>query len=94
MIRSNLEPVVDAPSRRSDRVSHQPDRYYNFLIQNGDPIELDENNKDSITNMDVIWRSDSDKWFEAMKFKIKFMKVNDMWTLVDPLEGIKFIGCK
>ena len=29
-----------------------------------------------------------------MKFKIKSMKINDVWTLVDPSEGIKSIGCK
>ena len=31
LIRSNLEPIVEVPLRRSDRVSHQPDRYYSFL---------------------------------------------------------------
>ena len=28
---SNPE-LVEAPLRRSDRVPHQPDRYYNFLV--------------------------------------------------------------
>ena len=54
LIRSNLESIIDVLLRRSGRVSHQPDRYYDFLIQNGDPIELNENNKDPITYMDVI----------------------------------------
>ena len=36
----------------------------------------------------------SDKWLEAIKFKIEFMKVNDVWTLVDPPEGVKLIRCK
>ena len=48
---SNPE-LVEAPLRRSSRVPHQSDRYYDFLIWNGDPIELDEN--DEIRS--PIWR--------------------------------------
>ena len=29
-----------------------------------------------------------------MKFKMESMKVNDVWTLIDPPEGVKPIGCK
>ena len=29
-----------------------------------------------------------------MKFEMESMKINDMWVLVDPPEGIKPIGCK
>ena len=57
---SNLKPIVETPLRRSDRVSYQPDRYYNFFIQDRDPVELDENNKDLITYMDVIQKTDFD----------------------------------
>ena len=42
LIRSNPKPNVPAPLRRSGRVPHQPDRYYSFLVRDGDPIELDE----------------------------------------------------
>ena len=69
LIRSNLKPIIETSLRRSGRVSHQSDRYYDFLIQNGDPVELDENNEDSITYIDAMQRSDSDKWLEAMKLK-------------------------
>ena len=57
---SNLEPV-EAPLRRSDGVSRQSDRYYSFLIRDGDPIELDENDKDPITYMEAMQRLDSQK---------------------------------
>ena len=90
----NSKPVVEIPLRRFDKVSRQSDIYYDFLIWDGDPIELDENNEDSITYMDLMQRSDSDKWLEAMKFEIESMKVNNVWILVDPLEGVKPIGCK
>ena len=57
---SNLEPV-EVSLRRSDRVPHQSNRYYNFLIQNGDLIELDENDEDTITYIEAMQRSDFQK---------------------------------
>ena len=38
LIRSAQEPSSSAPPRRSGRVPHQPDRYYGFLIRDGDPV--------------------------------------------------------
>ena len=82
------------PSRRSGRVPYPSDRYYRYLVQDGDPIELDENNEDPITYMDVMQRSDSELWIGAMKSKIESIEINHVWTLVDIPEGIKPIGCK
>ena len=59
LIRSNSKPNIQTFLKRSDRVLHQPDRYLNFLFQGGDPVELDENNEDPVTYMDVIQRFDS-----------------------------------
>ena len=39
-------------------------------------------------------RSNSDKWLEAIKSKMKSMKINNVWILVNPPEGVKSIGCK
>ena len=39
---------------RSGRVPHQPNRYYGFLIRDGNPIELDENNEYPITYMEAM----------------------------------------
>ena len=64
------------------------------MIRDDDPIKLDENDEDPITYMDAMQRSDSEKWLEAMKFEMESIKVNDVWTLVDPLEGVKPIRCK
>ena len=94
LIRSDPEPIDYAPLRRSGRVPHQLDRYYGFLVRDGDPIELDENDEDPITYMDAMQRPDSEKWLEAMKSEMESMKVNDVWTLVDPPEGVKPRGCK
>ena len=78
MIRSDPEPNIPAPLRRSGRVPHQSDRYYDFLVRDGDPIELDENNEDPITYMDAIQRPDFEKWLEAMKSEMESMTVNDV----------------
>ena len=61
LIRSNPKSIIETTLRRSDRVPHQSDRYYSFLVWDGDPVELDENNEDLITSMDAMQRSDSDK---------------------------------
>ena len=51
---SVIESHPKSTLRRSDRVPHQSDRYYSFLVQDGDPIELDENNEDPITYIDAL----------------------------------------
>ena len=43
--------------------------------------------------IEAISDIDSKKWFEAMKSEMDFMYTNQVWTLVDPSEGI-LIGCK
>ena len=53
LIGSDPEPIEE-PLRRSGRVPHQPDRYFGFLVHDGDLIELDENDEDSITYMDAL----------------------------------------
>ena len=37
---------------------------------------------------------DSEKWLNAMKSEIDSMHSNQVWSLVDPPEGIVPIGCK
>ena len=55
---SNLEPI-EASLRRFDRVPHQLDKYYDFLVKNDDTIKLDENDEDPITYMEAMQRPDS-----------------------------------
>ena len=38
--------------------------------------------------------SEFDKWLMAMKSEMDSMYTNQVWTLVNPPEGIKPIGCK
>ena len=88
---SNLE-SIEAPLRRFSRVLHQPDRYCGFLVWDGDPIELDENNEDSIIYMDALQRSNSKAWLGAMRSEMESMEINNVWTLVDLPKRIKPIG--
>ena len=90
---SNPEPV-EAPLRRSNRVQYQSDRYYDFLVQDGDPMKLDKNDEDPITYMEAMQRFNFQKWLEAMKSEIESVEINSVWTLADPSEGIKSIGHK
>ena len=77
LIGSNPEPIEE-PLRRSSRVPRQSDRYFDFLVCDGDPIELDENDEDPITYMDALQRSNSERWLKAMKFKMESMKINSV----------------
>ena len=92
LIRSDPKPSEPAPLRRSGRVPRHPDRYYGFLVQDGDPIELDENDEDPITYIEAMQRPDSEKWLEAMRSEMDSMKVNDVWRLVDPPKGLNPLG--
>ncbi|KAL4361336.1 hypothetical protein GQ457_04G018620 [Hibiscus cannabinus] len=46
------------------------------------------------TYQEAVASPDSEKWLEAMRSKMDSMSENQVWTLVEPPEGIKPIGCK
>ena len=43
---------------------------------------------------EAIYSPDSDRWLEAMKSEMQSMHDNQVWTLIDPPNGLKTIGCK
>ena len=55
-----------------------------MLIENDEPTTYEES----------LNSSESDQWLNAMKSEMDSMYTNQVWTLVDPPEGIKPIGCK
>ena len=59
-----------------------------FLMKNG------AHGDDHKTYDEAISDIDSEKWLEAMRSEIDSMHSNQVWTLVDPPEGIVLIGCK
>ena len=59
-----------------------------FLVGNG------AHRDDPKTYNEAISDIDSEKCLEAMQSEIDSMHSNQVWTLVDPPEGIVPIGCK
>ena len=79
-------------SRRSDRIHHEPERY-GFLITDDKKIVLVDHNEPT-TYQEAIVDPNSIRWHEAMKSEMQSMYDNQVWDLVDPLDGAKIIDCK
>ncbi|PKI52257.1 hypothetical protein CRG98_027355 [Punica granatum] len=47
------------------------------------------NNDEPTTYAEAVIGPDSEKWLEAMRSEMEFMYTNQVWTLVDPPEGVK-----
>ncbi|KAL0308939.1 UNVERIFIED_CONTAM: Retrovirus-related Pol polyprotein from transposon TNT 1-94 [Sesamum radiatum] len=88
---TSFEPSVPTKSvpalRRSIRES-RPLVRYRFM---GLTSQLDNDPK---TYEEAMSDIDSNKWLEAMKSEMDSMDSNHVWTLVDPLKGVKLVGCK
>ena len=77
---------------RTSRIDSIPERY-GFLISEQKDILLIENDEPT-TYEESLNSSESDQWLNAKKPEMDSMYTNQVWTLVDPHEGIKSIGCK
>jgi hypothetical protein len=44
--------------------------------------------------MEAMMGPDSKKWLGAIESKIQSMHDNQVWNLVDPIDGVRPIGCK
>ncbi|KAK8652167.1 hypothetical protein V6N13_061189 [Hibiscus sabdariffa] len=90
-----IEPEVEGISqalRRSTRERHEPERYGFLVTTHGDVILVDQD--EPKTYQEAVASPDSEKWLEAMRSEMDSMSENQVWTLVEPPEGIKPIGCK
>ena len=47
-----------------------------------------------MTYSKAVERKDSDKWLSTMKSEMDSMYSNQVWTLMDPPDGINPIRCK
>ena len=86
------QPLHTPPLWRSNRVRNVPLKY-GFIIENDNTSHIIEND-DPMTYSKAVLSSDSDKWLNAIKFKINSMYTNQVWTLIDAPEGVTPIGCK
>jgi hypothetical protein len=51
-------------------------------------------NDEPMTYMEAMIRPDSEKWLGAIKSEIESMYANQVWNLVDPIDGVRPINCK
>ena len=85
------------PIRRSNRISHPPERFLGILTEDLEEAFLmgDRDIRNDLKTYDeTILDIDSEKWMEAMKSEIDSIHSNQVWTLVDPSKYIVSIGCK
>ena len=78
--------------RRTSRIRSILDRY-GFLISEQKDVLFVENDEPA-TYEESLNSSESDQWLKTMKLEMDSMYTNQVWTLVDPPEGIEPIGCK
>jgi hypothetical protein len=47
-----------------------------------------------MTYTEAMMGSNSEKWLRAMESEIESMHDNQVWNLVDPIDGVRLIDCK
>ena len=89
---SETEPSV---LHRSGRVVRQPDRF-GMLNVGGKAFTaiVDDGVEDPVSYSAAMASPDANLWQKAMDAEIESMYSNNVWTLVDPPEGVRPIGCK
>ena len=90
-----IKNVITLNLRRFSRVSHPPKRY--SFLHNVQELHVDEESiyvDNPTTYKEALYDKDSLRWLEAMRTEIDSMYTNQVWTLIDPPEGIVPIGCK
>ncbi|KAL4313454.1 hypothetical protein GQ457_01G016340 [Hibiscus cannabinus] len=92
VVEENPTNLETQPLRRSTRERHEPERYGFLVTTYGDVILVDQD--EPKTYQEAVASPDSEKWLEAMRSEMDSMSDNQVWTLVEPPEGIKPIGCK
>ena len=89
-------PDTVVPVRKSIRTIKPPQRYGFLNEQDFESflVGAHDYGDDPRTYQEAILDRDSGRWLEAMKSEMDSMYANQVWTLVDPPEGIVPIGCK
>jgi hypothetical protein len=88
-----VPPDVKAPApRRSIRAHHTTKKFTLLTTAQRDILLLD--NDEPMTYMEAMMGPDSEKFLEAMESEIESMHDNQVWNLVDPIDGVRPIGCK
>ncbi|KAK8512047.1 hypothetical protein V6N12_018528 [Hibiscus sabdariffa] len=91
-VEENLTDLETRSLRRSTTERHEPERYEFLVTTHGDVILVDHD--EPKTYQEAVSSPDYEKWLQAMRSEMDSMSDNQVWTLVEPPEGIKPIGCK
>ena len=76
-------------------IIHPLERYGLLHQMNNIFLLGDTDHKDDSTSYEeAISDINSKKWLEAMNLEMDSIRTNQIWTLIDPPEGIIPIGCK
>jgi hypothetical protein len=78
--------------RRSIRACHTTEKFTLLTTEKCDILLLD--NDEPITYMEAMMGPDFEKWLGAIESEIESMHDNQVWNLVDPIDGVRPIGCK
>ncbi|KAK8628300.1 hypothetical protein V6N13_064009 [Hibiscus sabdariffa] len=92
VVEENSTDLETQPLRRSTRERHEPERYGFLVTTHGDVILVDQD--EPKTYQEAMSSPNSEKWLEAMRSEMDSMSENQVWTLVEPPDEIKPIGCK
>jgi hypothetical protein len=86
-------PDVEAPTpRRSIRARYATEKFTLLTTEQRDILLLD--NDEPMTYTEPMMGPDSGKWLGALESEIEFMNDNQVWNLVDPIDGVRPIVCK
>ncbi|KAG8492989.1 hypothetical protein CXB51_012658 [Gossypium anomalum] len=91
-IEEQVTAVETQPPCKSLRECHAPERYGFLITTQGDILLIDQD--ETKTYQEAVASPDSEKWLEAMRSEMDSMHETQVWTLVNPPEGVKPIGCK
>jgi hypothetical protein len=47
-----------------------------------------------MTYTEAMMKPDSEKWLGALESELQSMQDNQVWNLVDRIDGVRPIGCK
>jgi hypothetical protein len=93
MIQDVVETDKGAPApRRSIRARRTTKKFTLLTTEQRDILWLD--NDETMTYTKAMMRLDSEKWLGVMESKIESMHNNQVWNLVDPINGVRPISCK
>jgi hypothetical protein len=92
-VQDDVQPDVEAPTlSRSTRARHTTEKL--TLLTTEQCVILLLDNDEAMTYIEAMMRPDSEKWLRVMKSEIKSKHDNQVWNIVDLIDGVRHISCK